>query len=229
MEQIAPGVHQVSKGVNAFIIDGDAGVTLVDTGLPKRDGAITAALTSIGRSIEEVSTIVLTHSHVDHAGGAAALKAASGATVAASTIDAPAVQGEAKVPPPPVLDRVPFLKPLFNLLPSAKPCSVDELLGVSGPMGLVPDLSVVPTPGHTPGHISLLLDRAGGVLFVGDAALASKRGTVGRGWMNRATEEFDASVQRLAEQDFSIACFGHSGPIRSNAAGAFRAFAAALN
>lgn len=229
MEQIAAGVHQVSKGVNAFIIDGDSGVTLIDTGLPKRDGAITDALASIGRSIEEVSAIVLTHSHVDHAGSAAALKAASNATVAASTIDAPAIQGEAKVPPPPVLDRVPFLKPLFNLLPSAKPCSVDELLEGSGPVGLVPDLSVVQTPGHTPGHISLLLDRAGGIMFVGDAALGSKRGTVGRGWMNRSTATFDASVQRLAEQDFSIACFGHSGPIRNDAAAAFRAFAATLN
>jgi len=34
METVAPGVFQVSSGVNAFIVDGDEGVVLIDTGLP---------------------------------------------------------------------------------------------------------------------------------------------------------------------------------------------------
>lgn len=229
MDRIAPGVYQVTKGVNAFIVDGDAGVTLIDTGLPRRHGAITDALTAMGRSIEDVASIVLTHSHVDHAGGAAALKEASNADVVASALDAPAIQGETKAPPPPVLDRLSFLKPLFRLLPDARPCAVDELIESSGVVAGVPDLSVVQTPGHTPGHISLLLDRAGAILFVGDAALSSKRGAVTRGWMNRSTPTFDASLRRLSELTFSIACFGHSSPIRADAALAFRTLAAKLH
>jgi glyoxylase-like metal-dependent hydrolase (beta-lactamase superfamily II) len=229
MDRIAPGVYQVTKGVNAFIVDGDAGVTLIDSGLPKRHSAIIDGLKAMGRSIEDVVSIVLTHSHVDHAGGAAALKEASNAVVIASAIDTPAIQGETKPPPPPVLDRLPFLKPLFRLLPDARPCAVDELLEGSGSVARVPDLSVVETPGHTPGHISLLLDRAGGVLFVGDAALSSKRGAVTRGWMNRSTPTFDASLRLLSELNFSIACFGHSSPIRADAAGAFRTLAAKLH
>ena len=60
MEQIATGVYQVSRGVNAFVIDGDQGVTLVDTGLPGRQGAIIEGLADIGRSTKDIT--VLHHS-----------------------------------------------------------------------------------------------------------------------------------------------------------------------
>jgi glyoxylase-like metal-dependent hydrolase (beta-lactamase superfamily II) len=104
MEQIAAGIHQVSKGVNAFIIDGDEGVVLIDTGLPKRHGVIVDALGSIGRAPADVRAIVITHGHADHAGGAAALKEASGASLVASELDTPTVRGDRAAPAPPILD-----------------------------------------------------------------------------------------------------------------------------
>lgn len=226
METVLDGVYQVSRGVNAFIIDGDDGVTLVDTGLPKQQGRIEAALTAIGRSFEDVQAIVITHAHADHFGGAAALKTTTEAPLYASATDAPAIRGEEPTPTPPVLDRVSFLIPIYRLLPDAEAAAVDHFVGEADV--LPGDLSVIDTPGHTPGHVSYLLDRSGGVLFVGDAAVATKAGQVKRGWMNRSTPTFDGSMRHIADFAFAVACFGHARAIRSGAGGAFRRFAASM-
>lgn len=226
MQQIATGIHQVSKGVNAFIVDGDDGVVLVDTGLPKRHGAILDGLSSIGRKPEDIAAIVITHGHADHAGGAAVLKRDSGAALIASETDAPVVRGEMPAPPPPIMD-FPILRNLIGLLPPAAGVAVDHPV-VEGPLPVVSDLSVVPTPGHTAGHISLLLDRHAGVLFAGDSALSTRSGGVQRGWMNRKSAIFDASLRTMAGLDFEIACFGHSPAIVGGAGGSFRAFVAGI-
>ena len=103
MGAIIAGVHLVStRSVNSYIIDGDEGVTLVDALLPNNADAISSALTAIGRSLVDVTAIVVTHSHSDHTGSAAAVKAASGAAVYASIGDVAAVRGEHKPPLPPM-------------------------------------------------------------------------------------------------------------------------------
>lgn len=226
MQQIASGIHQVSKGVNAFIVDGDDGVALIDTGLPRRHGAILDGLTSIGRKPGDIAAIVITHGHADHAGGAAVLKRDSGAALIASETDAPVVRGDAPAPPPPVMD-FPLLRSLIGLLPPAEGVVVDHPVA-EGPAPVVSDLSVVPTPGHTAGHISLLLDRHGGVLFAGDSAMSTRSGGVQRGFMNRKSATFDSSLRTMAELEFEIACFGHSAAIVGGASGSFRAFVAGV-
>lgn len=228
MDPIATGVYQVSGYSRSFIIDGDEGVTLVDTGMPGRQAAIIDVLQSIGRSAKDVNTIVITHSHADHTGGAAVLKGETGALLYASAVEAPAVRGEERAPQPPFLDKVPFLKPLFRLVPGADGVEVDHLIAENGGTVLPEDLRVIDTPGHTPGHVSFLLDRHGGVLFVGDAAVATKAGEVKRGFMNRSTATFDNSLRHMAEFEFDIACFGHSAPLLGSAASAFKRLGASL-
>lgn len=228
MQTITKGVHQVSRGVNAFIVDGDEGVTLIDTGLPKRHGAIEDGLREIGRTPQDVTSILITHAHFDHLGGAAALVATTGAELFIGERDASAAQGEVDKQGPPVLDRVGFLKPLFRLLPDSDAVEVHHAISEASQDGLPEEIRVIDTPGHTRGHACYLLNRSGGVLFVGDAALRSRKGTVKRGYMNRASPTFDDSIQRIAEFDFEIACFGHSAPVTTDARGAFRKLAEAL-
>lgn len=226
MQQIASGIHQVSKGVNAFIVDGDDGVVLIDTGLPRRHGAILDGLAGIGRRPEDVAAIVITHGHADHAGGAAVLKRETTAPLIASETDAPVVRGDSPAPPPPIMD-FPILRNMIGLLPPAEGVTVDHPV-VEGPVPVVSDLSVIPTPGHTAGHISLFLERQGGVLFAGDSAMSTRSGGIQRGFMNRKSATFDSSLQRMAELEFEIACFGHSSAIVGGASGSFRAFVAGV-
>lgn len=229
MRTVISGVYQVShRIVNSFIIDGDEGVTLIDTGLPRLHRTIFGALPRIGRSITDVTAIVLTHSHRDHTGSAARLKAASGATVYASAVDSAAIRGDEPIPTPPITEQLLFLKPLFNMLPDSEGVEVEHTVGEDKTTRLPGDLRVIDTPGHTPGHVSYLLEREGGLLFVGDAAVV-KREQVKLGWLNRGEPACDASIRHIAEYDFDIACFGHAAPLRPAASDAFRTLAESLH
>ncbi|MEZ5175208.1 MAG: MBL fold metallo-hydrolase [Acidimicrobiia bacterium] len=224
MEELAKGVYQVSTGANAFVVDGDEGITLIDTGLPRRHGVIIEGLSDIGRSSKDITAILLTHGHFDHFGGAAALRSASAAPVFASHEDAAIIRGDLPAPPPPVLERVPLVDLLMKIMPKAASLPVDHIVAEGFEGGLPEDFSVIDTPGHTDGHLSFLLDRGDGILFVGDAA-AHSGGTIKRGWFNRSTDSITASITKLGAFDFDMACFGHSGPLRTGASAAFAAFA----
>ena len=229
IESVVDGVYQLGSGyVNSYIIDGDEGVTLIDTLLPKKQDVIAEGLKQIGRSLTDVEAILLTHCHADHAGSAAAIKTDSEATLYASEADAPAIQGAVRPPSPPILSHVKPLSWLMSLLPGPPPVEVDQYVSEHSGDRLPGDLRAVDTPGHTPGHTSYLLDRDGGVLLVGDAARAAKDGRVVRGYFNRSTPHIDRSLAHLAELEFEIAAFGHSDLIRTQASSAFRRFAETL-
>jgi glyoxylase-like metal-dependent hydrolase (beta-lactamase superfamily II) len=117
---------------------------------------------------------------------------------------------------------------LAVFFPDAPPVEVDHFVSEDGNELLPGDLRAIDTPGHTPGHTSYLLDRDGGVLLVGDAAVATKDGRVKRVSFNRSTPVVDGSLRHLAEFEFEVAAFGHSEPIRSQASAAFCRFAESL-
>jgi glyoxylase-like metal-dependent hydrolase (beta-lactamase superfamily II) len=113
-------------------------------------------------------------------------------------------------------------------MPSAEAIEVDHPVGEGESSALPADLRVIASPGHTPGHVSFLLDRDGGTLLVGDAAVATKDGRVKRGFMNRSTPTFDASIRHIAEYDFEIALFAHSRHLEKGASIAFRELAESM-
>jgi len=223
METVTDGVYLIARGSNAYIVDGDDGVVLVDTGLPKRQGAIIEGLSDIGRSTKDVRAILITHAHFDHFGGAAALRSASDAPVYASHMDAKVIRGDKPTEPPPVLERLPFIASVMKLLPQPASLPVDHIVAEGFDQDLPEDFTAIDTPGHTEGHLSYLLNRRGGVLFVGDAANNAK-GSIKRGWFNRPTATIDGSIRHLATFEFEMAVFGHSGPLKSDASTAFSSY-----
>lgn len=230
IEFLVDGVYAIGTrgGGDAYIVDGDEGVTLVDTLVPGREGAIAESLKEIGRDLDDVSAILLTHSHMDHTGSAAAIKSVSKAAVYASEADTSAIQGVVKPPDPPAPW---YYRPMFWLtvfFPDAPPVVVDHRVSEDANELLPGDLRAIDTPGHTPGHTSYLLDRDGGLLLVGDAAWSTKDGGVKRGYVNRSTPEVDGSLSHLAEFEFEMAAFCHAKPIRTQASAAFRRFAESL-
>jgi glyoxylase-like metal-dependent hydrolase (beta-lactamase superfamily II) len=229
MELLTDGVYQLGGGmVNSYIIDGDEGVTLVDTLVRGREDAIAQNLREVGRTFDDVRAILLTHCHMDHTGSASAIKAASKAGVYASEADTPAIQGVVKPPTPPTHW---YWRPMFwpaVFFPNPPPVEVDHFVSEDAKEVLPGDLRAIDTPGHTPGHTSYILDRGGGLLLVGDAAVTTKDGRVKRMAFNRSTPDIDGSLRHLAEFEFEIAAFCHSKPIRTHASAAFRRFAESL-
>lgn len=75
------------------------------------------------------------------------------------------------------------------------------------------DLTVIDTPGHTPGHISVL-DPAAGILVAGDALNGADGGVAGAN--PDFSDDMDAangSVLKLAGFDYEVALFGHGEPV----------------
>ena len=220
MDEVADGVLRIRLGyVNAYLVVTDDGLVLVDTGLPKTHAKLQHALVGAQRSVGDVRAVLLTHWHQDHTGGVGMVRAASGARVVAHAVDAPVVDGSRPAPLKPIMR---IAKPFLG---DSTPTPVDEALTADGPFS-VPGFTAVHTPGHTDGHVSYLLDRAGGFLFVGDAA-ASARGKV-RLSPRPVTADRDAarrSVAKLAKLTFDVAVFGHGAPVTGSAVDRFRELA----
>src|SRR6476659_6122815 len=73
--QLAPGVWRIpliGDFVNGFMLrDDDGQVTLIDMGVASSGKKVIAALRSVGSDLSDVTRLMLTHCHPDHAGGAA--------------------------------------------------------------------------------------------------------------------------------------------------------------
>ncbi|MET0424085.1 MAG: MBL fold metallo-hydrolase [Actinoplanes sp.] len=223
MREVVDGVFELNLGfVNMHLVVTDDGVVLVDTGLPRRSKQIDKALHDIKRQIGDVRTVLLTHHHFDHAGNVADLRRRSGARVFAHAADAPVITGAIR---PPAGGFA--VKLVQKVMGTAEPTKLDQLITAeeSEP---VPGFTAVHTPGHTRGHVSYLLDRAGGVLFAGDTASGGKDGKVAGGPRPAAVDpdEMDRSLGKLATYDFEHAVFGHGRALSGRAVERFREYAA---
>jgi glyoxylase-like metal-dependent hydrolase (beta-lactamase superfamily II) len=230
-DQILPNVYRIRIRmgyVNAYFIVSDDGITLIDSGLTGTADTILESLSKAARTPADLNHILITHHHSDHTGALASLVETTGAKAYVHSLDAPITRGDAPVSrpnPDSTLGKV--LGPvIMRLQPSQMPPVIiereitdgDELLIAGG-------IKVIHTPGHTAGHVSFLWPESGGVLFAGDAAgnFLGLGPPVGMGGM--FTEDPEAakeSFRKLAELEFNTACFGHGGPITSEAHAAFR-------
>src|ERR671920_1454997 len=204
-----------------LILDEENGNTLVDAGLPGQAEAIGAALLDAGIGVRDLRRIIFTHQDLDHIGSGAALVRQSGARVFAHPADAPYVEGELrpiKVTPE-MLERRPQM---CEVLERLEPVRVDEHLEDGERLELAGGIRVIFTPGHTPGHLSLYLERPK-VLIAGDA-LTAEGGRL-NGPNPSATPdvgEAARSVSRLAELDVdTIVCY-HGGVVDEDANGQLR-------
>jgi glyoxylase-like metal-dependent hydrolase (beta-lactamase superfamily II) len=225
--QIAPGVHRIPTApmdlINSYaFVDDDGQVTLVDAGMPGASGRILAGLRHIGLDPRDVTRILLTHSHADHVGGLTPLREETGGEVAAHVDDARDIRtGRATGGRPPGL-----LGRLLTLLPGPTPCRVDVELADGQLLPYAGGIEVVHTPGHTPGHVSLL-HRPSGTLVTGDAIwnMNSRRT-----WPTLAfcTDPVltQQTAHRLGELDYTTAAFTHGPEIRGRGRDAVRDFLA---
>ena len=143
--------------VNAFLVAEADGLTLVDTAIPGSRQAILAAAGILGRPIVR---IVLTHAHGDHVGALDALaRVLPGVEVAISARDARLLARDTTPEPG---------EPADAKLRGGYPGTTTRPTRLLAPGDRVGSLEVIPSPGHTPGHVSFL-DTRDRTLLAGDA------------------------------------------------------------
>jgi glyoxylase-like metal-dependent hydrolase (beta-lactamase superfamily II) len=220
--EIFPHVHLV-PGVNAhsYLIQDADGLTLIDTGLPGGSKKILRYIQEMGCQPSDLKRILITHADFDHVSGLAALKAACGAQVYASAVEAVGIASGQSTRP--LQTRNPLMRAGFALaLRFSKPgrIKVDGLLIDGQVLPVLGGLQVVETHGHTPGHISLFSPSTG-VLFAGDSIFTDEKGLHGsRLALTWDQSQAEASLRRQAQLKPRLVCPGH-GPVIQDAAGKF--------
>src|SRR5919107_3637549 len=199
-----------------LIVDEQNGNTLVDAGLPGQAEAIGAALIEAGTGVRDLRRIIFTHQDLDHVGSGAALVRKSDATVLAHPADSPHIEGSIRPLKftPEMLEQRPQMREVLERL---EPVGVDEHLEDGERLDIAGGIRVIFTPGHTPGHLSLYLERSK-VLVAGDA-LTAEGGHLNGPNPSMTLEMRLAmqSIRRLAELDVeTIVCY-HGGVVGEDA------------
>ncbi len=224
---LVPGVWRIpllGDLVNGFAFrDGDGQVTLLDMGVKASGPKVLAALAAIGAGPSDVTRLLLTHAHPDHAGGAAHVAEATGRAFGVHEDDAE----YARTGTAPPRDRSFRLGRLlqrlsaggFDAVPVEEELHDGQVLPVAG------GLRVVHTPGHSPGHCSFLHEPTG-LLVTGDAIFNVR----GVRWPIKAfCTDFrmtQRTAHRLADLDYTTAAFTHGPELRVNPREAIRSFLA---
>ena len=223
MMKVAEGVYRVpARAANAYLVEADNGLVLVDTGLPGSEKRILKAIAGLGREPSDVKLILLTHRHLDHIGSAAALKKETSGMLVSHPFEKPYVAGTLVIITPRawslygrivrrVLAIASSTMKMFRLI-KYRPVHVDEAAdeeSVLEKVGL--DGSIVWTPGHTKGSVSLFLNESK-VAIIGDL-LTSKRGKLVEPMFMENTSQTRSSVQRILDLDPVTLCPGHGKPL----------------
>ena len=203
--------------VNAFLLIGRRPI-LVDCGTPGTADRICDGITAAGVDPTDLEMIIITHGHIDHFGAAAELHRRTGAPVAAHEADIPsysAGQSDSRQRQP-----IGIVGRLFSRTPPpnarTEPVPIHLVLndeyrledrGIDG--------RIVPTPGHTAGSVSVLLDQ--GDVIAGDLISGGFIGAL----RNRPSQppfhddpaRALASVRAVMKTEPHTLHIGHGGPM----------------
>lgn len=196
-----------SISVNLWLIRSRDGWTLIDSGLPDTGDQVVAALSDATQG-SGPSQVLLTHGHIDHAGGLQAIRMAWKTPVICHTAELPYVSGELDYRDAPAKGLLFMLARYF--FPSTPGIKVArELQRGESIAGMI----AIHLPGHSPGQV--------GFLHPGEQAMICADALMNRG--DRLSPPFAvatadpkqarASMRRIAELDFLHLLPSHGEPI----------------
>jgi glyoxylase-like metal-dependent hydrolase (beta-lactamase superfamily II) len=190
-ETVAPGVHRIPlplpndglRAINVYVVEEPDGLVLIDAGwsIPESLAVLDASLAGLGRRLDEITDVYVTHIHRDHYTQAIELRRRFGTRVHLGAGERPGLE---------LLTTLRTDVPVTSLDVLRRGGAADlaarmaEGYGEFDPSGWEPPdrwldagtvplrhpLEVVPTPGHTRGHV-VYRDETRGLLFSGDHVL----------------------------------------------------------
>ncbi len=190
-----------TKGNYVYVILDDY-IVLVDTGRSKNGLGIINDLKNMDIQPHDVKKILITHHDMDHIGSLAFLEQETGAKIWASKEDIPVILGKK--------NRDGIKKLIKYLIKIEKPKNItpypeNQKIG---------NIEVIPTPGHTRGHVCLLYKD---ILFVGDLLKTSNgKLTHMSSLMNWNDDLSKESIAKIDKYQFKWICPAHGEPIKNN-------------
>jgi len=213
--EILPGIHRLPgiRWTRAYLVEAET-LALVDSGLPWNTGTVLRYIESIGRRPDEVSHILMTHAHPDHAGAARRLARRTGAKIVAHRADARRrVGGELTLNYMRVFGALPLPVPFLGRVPVAQLVEDGDLLPIAG------GIRIIYTPGHTAGSVCYL-EQSTRTLFSGDTIFSDGK------HLSRSVPfpgydgpSYRSSLARLATIEFEAVCGGHGAPLLNGGTG----------
>jgi len=167
-------IYPIKLGFGCCYLVQEQGIIMIDGGTPRRMKSFMNGVGRLSIEPEKIKLVVLTHGHWDHIGCVKEIKEMTGAKVAIHGNEKEWLE-KAMKPMPPGVNRWGKIlaKAITMILPLVRfpAAAVDLVIGNDGfPLaGYGVSGTVIHTPGHTSGSVSVLLDR--GDVFVGDMAM----------------------------------------------------------
>jgi glyoxylase-like metal-dependent hydrolase (beta-lactamase superfamily II) len=175
--------NRIPLALRCLLVEHPDGLVLVDTGVGNKDDAkfhdiygianagdpgptaLEDAIRDAGHRPEEVRWVLNTHLHFDHAGGNTTRRPDGSLAVAFPQATYVVQKGEMEFASSPN-ERVRASYLAANYAPVVE---AGRILLVVDEVGVMPGIRLLPTPGHTPYHQSILVESGGeGLLYLGD-------------------------------------------------------------
>jgi glyoxylase-like metal-dependent hydrolase (beta-lactamase superfamily II) len=207
-EEIVSGVYLIggpnvtqTEDATVYLISFAGNLVMIDSGAGRSTSQLVLNIEMLGLNPAKLSHVILTHCHIDHIGSAPYFQEKYGAKILIHELDARAIETGDSIRtaanwygttfPPTKVDQQ--LK------------GVQEILKFGGE-----ELHCLHTPGHTPGSISIYLDRSGKRILFGQDI---------HGPFNKAFGSdivaWKKSMQKLLGLGADILCEGHFGIYQS--------------
>lgn len=203
-ERITEGVYLVGgmdyshpQDAAVYVVSCGEGLVMIDCGAGKEPDVIVDNLREAGLDPGRLTTLVLTHCHVDHIGSASFFREKFRCTVVAHDLDADAVESG-----DPSLTAARWYN---TRLPKT---TVDSRL--TGELETITcgsdEIHCLHTPGHTPGSISVYIDRQGQRILFGQDI----HGPFNREFRSDIAQ-WRRSMEKLLALEADVLCEGHFG------------------
>jgi len=149
---------------NAYVVANGRKAILIDCGMKKKEKKILAALAQMQLVPQDIQLIILTHTHYDHAGSLKALQQITGAKVLVHKAEAACLEEGHCAFPKGTMWFPKIMSAIGNALNKwvGRYASVAPDIAISKRFDLKPfgiDGYVLPTPGHTAGSLSVVIEK----------------------------------------------------------------------
>jgi glyoxylase-like metal-dependent hydrolase (beta-lactamase superfamily II) len=227
MLEISALVMGEQNVINPTVIRDKDELILVDAAFPGQLPKLREAIEKSGMPFDKLSKVIITHHDIDHIGGLSAVLNAmpQKIEVLAHQGEKPYIQGELRP-----VKLTPERMAQLNSLPEEQSQAIKKAFESFKKLGAMVDrtvadgeelpycggITVIHTPGHSPGHICLYL-KLSKTLIAGDALFAEGGALVpAPQFLNHDSEAAVKSLKKLTSYDIKTVICYHGGLYQNN-------------